>query len=95
MEQPPIDRELLKALRAEIVAASVYVGISVRSALDVAARVEERLTIAIGGQPQWASKAERNALIRRDWNGRNVPELMEKYQVGRTTLYRIVSRAEG
>lgn len=34
------------------------------------------------------SRAERNALIRRDFNGSNLREVCRKYGVGKTTVYR-------
>lgn len=34
------------------------------------------------------SKSERNALIRRDFNGRNLRDVCRKYGVSKTTVYR-------
>lgn len=38
------------------------------------------------------TRQERDARIRTEWNGKNVKHLCRKFGVGRTTLYRIVSR---
>lgn len=40
-------------------------------------------------------KAERDAAIRREFNGRNTEELMRRYDVGRRRLYQIVGDGRG
>lgn len=42
--------------------------------------------------PTHLTRAERNERIRREWTGKNVQALCRKFAIGRTTLYRIVSR---
>lgn len=38
------------------------------------------------------SKRERNRKIRAEFNGRNGPELMKRYNISKATLYRVVGR---
>lgn len=57
-------------------------------------RMRERL----GGTEIWIAaldKEDRNAAIRREFNGSNLCEIMARYQVSRATVYRVCgSRAE-
>ncbi len=39
--------------------------------------------------------SERNIQIRREFNGQNLKAICRKYELGRSTLYRIVKRCEG
>ena len=38
------------------------------------------------------TRAERDQLIRTEWNGRNTRELMRRFGISRSTLYRIINR---
>lgn len=40
------------------------------------------------------TRAERNAAIRIEFNGRNLDQVCRKYGVGKTTVYRAVKRGE-
>lgn len=40
------------------------------------------------------TRAQRNEAIRREFNGRNLRELMKKYSVHKSTIYRAVRRGE-
>lgn len=40
-------------------------------------------------------KAERDAAIRREFNGRNAEEVMRRYDIGRRRLYQIVGDGRG
>lgn len=85
-----IDRQLLRTIRAEIVAASTAAGLNVRLALSVSDRVESRLLGRSASQPRWSSKAERNALIRAAFNGTNHAAVCEDFGICRATLYNVL-----
>ena len=36
-------------------------------------------------------RAERDRIIRTEWNGRNTHELMRRFDISRSTLYRIIN----
>jgi Mor family transcriptional regulator len=71
-------------------------GITQTQAISSSATAVERLRHEMGGRvvymPRrhpWASKAQRNAAIRREFNGRNLREICVKYQLSRASVYRI------
>lgn len=37
-------------------------------------------------------RAERDRIIRAEWNGRNTHELMRRFDISRSTLYRIINK---
>jgi Mor family transcriptional regulator len=77
-----------KEVKTEIIAAAVAQSVDVRTAIEIASIVESRLTAKPVDMP--LTRAERDARIRAEWNGRNVKELMKQYGLGRTTIYRII-----
>jgi len=77
-----------KELRTEIIAAAVALSVDVRKAVEIAATVESRLTHKPAEAP--LTREERDTRLRAEWNGRNVKELMKRYGVSRSTVYRVV-----
>ncbi len=68
-------------------------GLHERVALPIAEIICDELAREMGAGGHEApamSRAERNAAIRRAFRGNNHREVMRRYKVGRTTLYRVV-----
>jgi len=81
---------LPKEVKTEIIAAAVAQSVDVRTAIEIAETVEARLTQKPAEAP--LTREERDARLRAEWNGRNVKELMKRYGVSRSTVYRAVGK---
>ena len=55
------------------------------AALKIAQTVLENISM------KQIPRAERNRIIRTEWNGRNTHELMRRFGISRSTLYRIIN----
>ena len=77
-------------LRVEIVTAAAAFSISPGCATEIANRVVDRLGI-MANSPKSLERTERTAKIQAEFNGRNQKELMRKYQISRSTLYRVLN----
>lgn len=78
---------VLRDMRRMIVTNAVQMGISPEVARLIASSVEERLDLLHGGLE---TKAERNAAIRGEFNGRNHEHVCRRWGISRRTLYRII-----
>lgn len=84
------DADLIRSLRVEIISAAQQTGISVKTAIDISDRVEARLSNHLLREQLWQGKATRDAIIREQWTGRNLAELMCEFRLSRASIYRIV-----
>lgn len=76
--------------------------LSAEEADHLANRVIEARAKRLGGERiYWPARAahptheemkERDASIRRDFNGTNLQEICQQYRISKTTVYRVVSR---
>ena len=78
---------MLQALRSEIIANAVRLGVSPVVARLMASSVETRMELRHGGLD---GKVERNRRIRQEFTGRNHDEICERYEISRRTLYRVI-----
>jgi len=89
-----IDNDTAASLRRRLVGAiSRRLGLNERIAMPIAEEVVEAMREISPGRELYipaADKAERNAAIRREFNGRNLKEVCRKYDISKPSLYRIV-----
>lgn len=84
-----LQNEIVNALTAET-------GLQGEYALAIAAAVAKGLRKQVGSQriyiPAWPRNMERDAQIRREFNGRNTAEILTKHNISRSLLYQIVGK---
>lgn len=69
-----------------------HTGFSERIAVEIAAEILQRLVDDWRGERVYVchSREERNAAVKRDFNGRNKDEVCKKHGISERTLYRIL-----
>jgi Mor family transcriptional regulator len=85
-----LEREFVDILRQEI-------GADERPATLLAQALVRGLRQRIGGAEIWIpapSKSERNAAIRREFDGTNLDQVMSRHNVSKATVYRASGRRE-
>jgi len=72
-------------------------GMPEKDACRIAEKTVGDMSKRFGGEYLYCPKrpamdrARRDETIRKEWNGRNADELMRRYDVSRTTLYRVLA----
>ena len=84
---------VLEAISADLSAHLTALGID--DARGTAAAVVARLATDWGGQQIYIPRRSRfvEAVILAEFTGNNVPELVKKYRMSRSAIYRIINRA--
>lgn len=83
-----LEREFVQIVREEI-------GMTEQLASGFAQALVAGLRRRMGGSELWIpapSRSDRDAAIRRDFDGTNLSEVMRRYGVGRSTVYRAAGR---
>lgn len=78
-----------------IVVAGRDIGVDDEALAQIAERAAEFMRRHFGGRAVCIApydRETRDEMIRRDFNGRNVREVMIRYDVSRATVYRIVNK---
>ena len=71
------------------------IGLAPRYANEWAAQLTEYLRLRLGAQQVYIpapSKAERDKAIAREFDGKNMADVMRRYDIGRSQVYEIVRR---
>ncbi|MCK5769484.1 Mor transcription activator family protein [Algiphilus sp.] len=74
-----------------------HTGLAERIAVEMAGEAWNALVTQLGGERVYfcPSKAERDAAVIRDFNGRNHAEVCREHDISRRTLYRILNGRAG
>ena len=81
------------AIYAEVLTSCLNGGMADGEAAWVAREVETRVRERYGGRRVYIAaptREERNAAIRKEYNGRNRDEICRRWGISRTTLYRLL-----
>lgn len=90
-----LDEDHAMQLKQEFAEILEEVGFKEPWASSIATSIVERWREKRGGQKVYVPAcplAERDAVVRRFFNGRNIDETCKQFDISRQTLYRIVSR---
>lgn len=85
------ESEILPLLKRLITDAAMCRGMDRFGSSEIAQSVEEQIRIQLGGRPVYIHalpKRTKYRKIRRDFNGKNHKEVIEKHNISKVTLYR-------